>query len=174
MSIREKKPVKKITDAATAEEVLSEYAIADARMREINAKLDQKIAKLREENSAEIDTLTIKRDECFERIQDYAEDNAKLFVAKRSLDMAHGTIGFRTGTPKVKPLSKKFTFASITELAKQFLKPYVRTVDELAKDKIIADRDKIEPKKLEQCGIAIVQDETFYIELKTEETAPVK
>jgi phage host-nuclease inhibitor protein Gam len=164
-------PVKKIIDAASAEEVLGNYATADAAIRELNAQIDQQITKLREKYALALEDLTTERDKCFEGIQDYAESNAKLFIARRSYEMTHGTIGFRTGTPKVKPLNKKFTFASITELVKEFLPKYLRTVEELDKEKIIADRGKIDEKKMEQCGMQVVQDETFFIELKTEEAA---
>jgi phage host-nuclease inhibitor protein Gam len=171
MTKRESKPVKeKITDNAQLEEVLGEYASADARIAEINAKIDQQVIKIREQQAEQLQKLTEKRDLCFDRIQDYAEDNAKMFVAKRSVDLSHGTIGFRTGTPKLKLVSKRFTWASVTELLSDKLPAYVRKIMEPAKDKIIADRDKIDVEKLEKCGITIDQEEKFFIELKKEET----
>jgi phage host-nuclease inhibitor protein Gam len=100
--------------------------------------------------------------------------------------MAHGTIGFRTGTPKLKTL-KGFTWASALELAKRFLPmTYIRQTEEIAKDRLLADRDLKEVavydtptgdlrtatmiEAMAVCGIQVVQDEAFYVEPKKEET----
>ena len=94
-------------------------------------------------------------------------------------------IGFRTGTPKLKTL-KGFTWASALQLVKRFLPDYIRQTEEIAKDKMLADRDGnvamavsdspsfVEVpirKAMTECGIQVVQDETFYVEPKKEETA---
>ena len=95
--------------------------------------------------------------------------------------MAHGVIGFRTGTPKLKTL-KGFTWASALQLVKEFLPSYVRKTEDVAKDKLLADRDmEVKVKdgedkvklshEMARCGIQVVQDETFYVEPKKEETA---
>lgn len=95
--------------------------------------------------------------------------------------MAHGVIGFRTGTPKLKT-QKGFTWASALQLVKEFLPAYVRKTEEVAKDKLLADRDMEVTVKdgagevklseeMTRCGIQVVQDETFYVEPKKEETA---
>ena len=84
--------------------------------------------------------------------------------------MAHGVIGFRTGTPKLKTL-KGFTWASALQLVKEFLPDYVRQTWDIAKDKLLADRDtEAMFEKMAKCGIQVVQDETFYVEPKKEET----
>ena len=100
--------------------------------------------------------------------------------------MAHGTIGFRTGTPKLKTL-KGFTWASALQLAKKFLPfNYIRQTEDIAKDRLLADRDLEEiavydtptgdtrtvtmREAMSVCGIQVVQDEAFYVEPKKEET----
>ena len=98
--------------------------------------------------------------------------------------MAHGTIGFRTGTPKLKTL-KGFTWASALTLVKKYIPGYVRTNEEIAKDKLLADREleavefmesEITKKRIPmcdamaECGIIVAQDETFYVEPKKEDT----
>ena len=104
------------------------------------------------------------------QLQLFAETNPGLFDKKKSLDMAHGILGFRTGTPKLKTL-KGFTWPAVTNMLKQFLPAYVRTVDEPAKDKLLADRDAPEVNKFftkDGIGCEVVQDETFFVELKKE------
>jgi phage host-nuclease inhibitor protein Gam len=55
-------------------------------------------------------------------------------------------------------------------LVKEFLPGYVRTVEEITKDKLLADREAEKmPDDMARCGIQVVQDETFFIEPKKEE-----
>lgn len=151
-----------------AESVMAEYATADARLQAINARMDEQITAIRNKFAGDIAELTETREEKLNELHFFAESNAQLFEKKKSLDMTHGVIGFRTGTPKLKA-SKRFTWGGITELLKVYLPTYVRTVEEPAKDKLLADRNEEKVAKLfSKVGIEVVQDETFYVELKKE------
>ncbi|CAN5309982.1 hypothetical protein BH09BAC1_BH09BAC1_14360 [soil metagenome] len=168
---REKAPVKTPAGLQEAEQIMAEYAIADAKVNEITAKMDQQITAIREKYADELQGYDKTRKDSFERLQLFAEQNDSMFGKKKSLNMSHGVVGFRTGTPKLKTL-KKFTWAAVTTMLKEFMPTYVRTVDEPAKDKLLADRDKPEVLALfPKVGVEVVQDETFYVELKKEETA---
>jgi phage host-nuclease inhibitor protein Gam len=64
---------------------------------------------------------------------------------------------------------KGFTWASVTNLLREFLPDYIRKTEEAAKDKILADRDCENVKEnLSKVGLSVVQDETFYVEPKKE------
>ena len=174
-----------------ADDAFASYAKSDAQIQKINAEIDLQCAKIREKYADRLSVLTIERDASFDILQSFAtEHQDELFQKKKSLDMSHGTIGFRTGTPKLKTL-KGFTWASALQLVKRFLPSYVRQAEEIAKDKLLADRDiELEPlplhdlspaevsssagvrsmrSVLSECGIEVVQDETFYVEAKKEE-----
>lgn len=174
-----------------ADDAFASYAKSDAQIQKINAEIDLQCAKIREKYADRLSVLTIERDASFDILQSFAtEHQDELFQKKKSLDMSHGTIGFRTGTPKLKTL-KGFTWASALQLVKRFLPSYVRQTEEIAKDKLLADRDiELEPlplhdlspaevsssagvrsmrSVLSECGIEVVQDETFYVEAKKEE-----
>lgn len=158
----------------TPEEVnkaMADFAIAEASINKINADLDVKITKIREGKADELLDLTKQRDGAMKIVQSYATENkGELFTKKKSVDTVHGTYGFRTGTPKLKNL-RGFTWASIATLLKELAPNYIREKIEADKDKILADREKEGfADKLESFGIEVVQDETFYIEPKTEET----
>lgn len=85
--------------------------------------------------------LSDVKDGAFEIMQAYAVENKEeLFARKKSVESAHGVFGFRTGTPKLKNL-KGFTWAAVTNLCKELLPSYIRTSEELAKDKLLADRE---------------------------------
>ena len=174
-----------------ADDAFASYAKSDAQIQKINAEIELQCAKIREKYADRLSVLTIERDASFDILQSFAtEHQDELFQKKKSLDMSHGTIGFRTGTPKLKTL-KGFTWASALQLVKRFLPSYVRQTEEIAKDKLLADRDiELEPlplhdlspaevsssagvrsmrSVLSECGIEVVQDETFYVEAKKEE-----
>lgn len=171
MAKRVKKVILSGITSEQMETAFAEYATADAKLVKINATMDEQITKIREKYSDDILKLSDQKDKSFEVIQAFAQENREdLFAKKKSLDAAHGTFGFRTGTPKLKTM-KGFTWASALELIKVFLPNYVRKTEEPAKDKLLADRDnKKVSENLSKCGIEVVQDETFFIELKKEET----
>jgi phage host-nuclease inhibitor protein Gam len=166
---REKKVVHTGVSTEQMETAFGEYAIADARLQKINATIDEQATKIRDKYADEISKLTEKKEQSFGVMQAFALENKdELFAKKKSMDSVHGTLGFRTGTPKLK-LLKGFTWGAVTNLLKEFLPEYVRTTDEPAKDKLLADRDDEDVCGLfGKVGIAVTQDETFYVEPKKE------
>lgn len=167
---REKKTVYSGVKQEEMENAFAEYARADARIQKINATMDIEMTKIREKYQDELTKLGETKDNAFDIMQAYAMENREeLFSKRKSLETTHGTIGFRTGTPKLKTL-KGFTWASVLTMLKEFLPDYVRTVEEPAKDKLLADREDEEvAAMLPKVGVAVVQDETFYVEPKKEE-----
>jgi phage host-nuclease inhibitor protein Gam len=153
---------------AEAEEAFADYAQADAKQQQISSKMDEAITKIRAKYADEITELTDKKDEAFEIMHAYAENNRDDFGKKKSMDLTHGTIGFRTGTPALKA-AKGFTWKSITTLLAKNYKDFVRATIEPAKDKILADRLNPEVKlMMDDCGIIVDQAETFFVEPKKE------
>ena len=148
------------------------YAKADAQSAKITAEIELQCAKIREKYAGKLAELEDEKVKAFDTLQAYATENqAELFTKKKSLEMAHGVIGFRTGTPKLKTL-KGFTWASALQLVKEFLPGYVRQTEEIAKDKLLADRDTEDMlPQMAKCGIQVAQDETFYVEPKKEDAA---
>ena len=139
---RKKKVIVTGVSREEADEAFGVYATADAEISKINASMELQFAKIREKNAERLTLLQAERESAFEVLQAYAVENKdSLFAKKKSLELTHGVIGFRTGTPKLKTL-KGFTWASALELVRRFLGfAYVRTVDELAKDRLLADRE---------------------------------
>lgn len=171
---REKRAVIQGVTREQSEEAFGKYAAADAKVQQITAKMDGEITKIRDKYQEDLSKLTEARKLSGDMLEAYATENKdELFAKKKSMEMTHGKIGFRTGTPKLKTL-KGFTWPAVTNILKEILPDYVRTVDEPAKDKLLADRDLDEvAERLSKCGIMVDQDETFFIEPKkeTEEVA---
>lgn len=170
MGTRQKKAIITGVSREQADEAFAEYAKADSSIQKIQADIELQCAKIREKKQAELAVLTVQRDTAFDTLHAYATENqAELFVKKKSLEMVHGVIGFRTGTPKLKTL-KGFTWASALQLVKEFLPGYLRQAEEIAKDKLLADRSEDDmSQKMAKCGIMVVQDEVFFVEPKKED-----
>lgn len=172
MATRQKKTIISGVTREAADNAFANFAKADASINKINATIELLCAKIREKYQFELAVLTQEREQAFDTLQAFATENqTELFAKRKSLEMAHGIIGFRTGTPKLKTL-KGFTWASALNLVKEFLPDFIRTTEEVAKDKLLADRD-VEGMgdKMAKCGIVVTQDETFYVEPKKEDAA---
>ncbi|RHJ68454.1 host-nuclease inhibitor Gam family protein [Bacteroides thetaiotaomicron] len=164
---------KTVITGVTSEQVeaaLSEFSQADSRIQKITAEMELKITAIRDKHAEELAELQKKKDDSMEILQIFATENKEsLFSKTKSYKSTHGIFGFRTGTPKIKQL-KGFTKESVLALVKAILPDYIRTAEEVAKDRLLADRDKEEvAEKLSKCGMVVVQDETFYVEPKKED-----
>lgn len=168
---REKKVVVTGVTREQFEESFAAYAAADAKVQHITAKMDVDITRIREKYQDTLATLSDLKDKAFEVMNVFALENKdEMFSKRKSLETVHGTVGFRTGTPKLKTL-KGFTWGAVTNLLKEFLPGYVRVSEEPAKDKLLADRDDPETSAMfGKVGIFVDQDETFYVEPKKENT----
>ncbi len=183
MGTRQKKTVISGVTREAAEQAFAEYSKADASINKIQADIELQCTRIREKYQQKLGELQCERECAFDTLQAYAtEHQSELFAKKKSLEMAHGVIGFRTGTPKLKTL-KGFTWASALELVRRILPGYVREKVELDKERLLADRNESSivlntagndvvdmSKALAGCGLEVVQVETFYVEPKKEDT----
>lgn len=184
MAKRVKKTIITGITAWEAEEAFASYAKADAQQAKITAEIELACAKIREKHQDQLAALQQTKDEAFERLQTYAVENqSELFAKRKSLEMTHGVIGFRTGQPKCKT-ARGTTWADALELVKDRLPNYIRTKEEVDKDRLLADRNlpcrrDDEPEEAARpllhemalCGILVVQEESFFVEPKREEAA---
>lgn len=163
-----------ITNEITMDEaanVMANYARIDASIRKINAEQDLAIAKIREKHQDKLAALGQEKQESVEKLEFFARNSPELFTKRKSFEFAHGTIGMRTGTPALKTL-KGFTWASVLNLTKSILPEYIRTKEEVDKERLIMDRElETVAVKMKECGVQVIQEESFYVEAKVEEFA---
>lgn len=159
---RQKKKVVANVTLPDAEEAFAAYNYATAYLQKMEARINDEITRIREHHAPEINRLQAQRDDCFEVLEVYASEHPELFDKKKSVDWTHGTFGYRTGTPKLKT-RKGFTWSSVLHLVQNMLPNYIRTVQELNKEAILADREKLQPE-LPKVGMEVVQDESFYVQ----------
>ncbi len=167
---REKKVVVSGVTRDQMEEAFGKFAYADAKAQGITAKMDAEITRIREKYADDLAGHQKDKADAFEVMQTFAVENRdELFSKRKSMETAHGVLGFRTGTPSVKT-RKGFTWAAVLEMLKEFAPDYIRTKEEPAKDKLLADRELDGlPELMQKVGIFVEQDETFFVEPKKEE-----
>lgn len=166
---RKKKEILSGISRETMEEAMHGYSQADAEQRALTAEMDGRLSDIREEYATRLAALEGEKEAAFDVLQAYATENREeQFSKRKSLETTHGTIGFRIGNPQLKP-GKGMTWAGVLELLKMKGREYLRTVEEVAKDKLLAERDSEECQGvMAACHITVVQKETFFVEPKTE------
>lgn len=165
-----KKQIKEtVNPLVFVEKTLEEISTCDASLKMINNRMDQQMLEIRRNNMDQITSLQQQKEEASNRLQAFAiENQGVLFSVKRSFATKFGSFGFRTGKPKFKLLNDA-SWDHVTESLKNFLPHYVRTVEEPMKEKLMADRNLPEISNyLPALNLAVVQDETFFIDLKKE------
>ena len=169
---RQKKKVFMAVTLDTAQAASEQYAVNSNKLSKIEAQMNEQINKVKSKYQDTITDVKESLEEPMELLQVFAQEQKETWGKKKSLELLHCTIGFRTGTPKVTK-SKGFTWEGITEIVTKLFPNLVRTKTELDKDALIAMRDEDGFKKIkDDCFIDVVQDETFFVQPKVEELQP--
>jgi phage host-nuclease inhibitor protein Gam len=147
----------------------------DRQLKNVEAigKMEAEIKEIRDKYRVQVNSLEEEIENLFEQLEQWAIVNPGLFADRKSLEFAHGTIGFRTAPPKLKPIGK-FTWERILDLIQcepKLAKKYIRIKNEVDREALLADRDDLGPETLETIALRVIQDETFYVDPKTEERA---
>lgn len=168
--MRTKKQITIAPDEAGAKEALRDFVNAGSRLKEIEGQLEQEVLKVRDKYKKTVLDLQDKKAGCFALVQAYSEAHkTTLFTRRKSLDWGHAIFGFRTGTPKVDK-KRGITWDAALALMKNMGLGFVRTKEEVDKDKIIASREDAGAMgQLAKIGLSVVQTETFFLEPKEEE-----
>ncbi|WP_190295251.1 host-nuclease inhibitor Gam family protein [Mucilaginibacter rubeus] len=166
---RAKADAAKIITKQECTEAFSVYAAADAEQSQINAELEIEINKLRDAKAKRMLELQAIKNGSFAIMKAYAMANKSEFAVKRSMIFSFGKIGFRTGTPAI-TLLKGFKMEAVIALVKKHLPDYIRTVEVIAKDELIAKRSDIKVNDhFAKCGFKVTKSESFFVEPKKED-----
>lgn len=153
------------------ERLVGEICALTLERRGIHTEMDERITLIRTEYEGRLAQIELEFERQIALARDWAEANPSEFGKFKSLDLVHGTVGWRTGTPKLKTLTG-WTWDRVLEALKnipKFAARYIRRKEEVNKDALIADREALQPEDLRAIGVKVVQDETFFIEPKIEE-----
>lgn len=191
---------KPIADLVEFAAVVNEAASLQASALEIVAEREAKITALRVSYEAKLAPYKTDIAAHFNRAEKFADANRKLVLppGRKSVELSAAVYGWRTGTKAVK-LAKTVTEELVIRALKAFgFEAYVRTHEEIAKDKIISDAELFPvdgkevhclPKApvqhsdtvssvamvaLSDIGLSITQTEGFYIEPKADNGETIK
>lgn len=172
MARRIKIPLDTINTRAEAELMVSDITQITLNQMKLTERMEREIAAVRDKYAKSVaqceEALTAKT----ESLRAWAEARPEEFPKDRkSIQFATGAIGFRTGTPALVLLSRKWTWAKALESVQRWLPNFIRNAPEIDKEALIAQRDdKIIQLALQNCGLKIHQAETFYVEPAITET----
>lgn len=155
-------------DAQAASEV---FAAQRNRLDKIEAKMNEEINKVKAKYKEDINEIQENIEAPMEVLEVFAKEQQSSWGKKKSMELLHTVIGFRTGQPKVTK-DKKFTWDAVLELMKKnkVFKGFIRTTEEINKEAILSEKNEAVLNQLkEDAFISIDQDEKFYIEVKKEE-----
>lgn len=167
---RVKKKVISNVSLEQAQQASELFAQKSTALSKIEAKMNEELNAVKSKYQEQITELKEEMEEPVEVLEVFAEEQKASWGKKKSFELLHSTIGFRTGMPKVTK-DKKFTWDAITTLVSKAFPSLIRTEEFLDKDAIIAlSKDEKEFKKVkDECYIDVVQDETFFVTAKAEQ-----
>lgn len=155
-----------------AEELLGELVTAIILKNKAQTAMDRKLTEIRKEYEEKLAGIGQVIEEKTELLHCWASNNPDEFPKDRkSLEMVHGMIGFRTGTSALKPRLKK-TWKKILETIKELkLTDLIRSKEEVNKELIISEytQGKMTLARLVEIGVEVVKEESFFVEPKIEE-----
>lgn len=154
-----------------AQQASNDFATGQTRLEKIEAKMNEEINRVKAKYQGEITEVKEGIELPYETLQVFATEQKTEWGKKKSVELLHCIIGFRTGTPKVIK-DKKFTWDAVLELMKKnkLFKPFIRTTEEINKESILAENDEKLLKQLkDECYVEIDQDEKFFVTVKKEE-----
>ena len=163
-----------IASRADAENALAEIAQLTISQRKVQNDMDKAIVLVRERCEPQLTSIAKQIKEKTTLLEGWANANPDVFPKDRkSVDMAQGTIGYRTGMPKLALLRGKKWDGVLEILRSVFGGQYIRTKEDVAKDEIIAAAQSgpLNDAQLRQMGVEVKQDEDFFIKLNLTEPA---
>ena len=140
------------------------------RVAALTAKMEQEVIAVQKRYQDALADLNWKIECDFAGAQVWAERNQAEFGDKKSLDLVTATVGFRTSPPRVEK-STKDTWGRIALQLQALVwgEPYVREpAPEVNKEQLLADRAKLTDEQLKAAHIRFEQDESFYIDPKSQ------
>jgi phage host-nuclease inhibitor protein Gam len=161
-----------IRDREELETVLGEYARLMILKEKQTLEMEAQINFTRKRYETELTELTEKAEAFFGDIQAWATLNQAEFETRKSLDLIHGIIGFRTCPAAVKQVGGVKSEHTLDMMQQNpGYKEYIRIKPEIDKDAILAayglKKDGL-LAALAAVGLKIEQKENFFVELKKE------
>ncbi len=159
-----------ITSREDLENVLGQYAVAVIDGDALKAEMERKIAEIRADYEIRAADVGRRQEDLFADIEAYVLGNPQEIPAgRKSLELLHGTVGFRTGNPTVRLPRGADEGELCQELKGAGLPEFVRAREEVDRAAVLAANDDVRAA-LAAHGVKVTQTrDRFYIEIKREQ-----
>jgi phage host-nuclease inhibitor protein Gam len=172
MKSRIKLPLQQpITSRDEAEMFVGDIALLTLGRIRATAKMDAEIATVRGKYESYLAANAESLKSKTESLRAWSEENPEAFPkGRKSIQFVQGTIGFRTGTPKLSLLSRLWNWDKVHKAVIALgLSGYIRTKEELDKENIIATAiaNHDQAAAATHCaafGTKVVQEESFFVD----------
>ena len=153
---------------------MNDLAVAVNNKRVLSALRDEEVLKINERYESDLSQWDEKINGHTDALRAWAESNPDQFPkSRKSIEMLSGTLGFRTGTPKLALLSRAFNWDKVLSLitANPIFAFAVRVKKEVDKEAILDSYGNSNSKAdsaidLQKVGLKVVQEESFFVEPK--------
>jgi phage host-nuclease inhibitor protein Gam len=145
------------------EALVGEIAALKNNELQLKSAMDAEIQAVRERYESDLAALTKDLDQKMESARAWAEANPAEFADRKSLDLVHAIIGWRTGMPQLKTLPG-WTWDRVLCALRDGMTQFVRTKQEVDKQSILANADTLGTDTLRLYGLRVIQDESFFLE----------
>lgn len=147
------------------EACVGEIARITATLKGVEAELETNIVQIRAQYEERVSELTADLKIELAMAERWAMEHKADWGERKSVELLHGTLGFRTGMPRMKFARGVTEEVVIDRLFDFGLLSYIREKRELNRDTIIADREKLNGT-MEKLGVFIEQSDRFFVEPK--------
>ena len=158
--------IKKKVTAEQYQNALDAYKNNEITARALAVKRDKEVARLDEKYNPLFEEYMEQQKQHTAVVQQYCEEvRDVLFDGRQSIKNNGIEYGFRKGKVKVE-FCDGVAEDSVLNNLKAYLPDYVRTMEQIAKDKLIADRDvPLVSGCITDCGLRFASDEVFFIKV---------
>jgi len=165
---RIKKNLPQITTRADAEATVGEIALITANRDRLARNMDLDLASIRDRYLPNLLAYESDLKEKTDALCAWAQANPGEFPKNRkSIHFIQGTIGFRTGTPKLALLSRAWSWTKVlAALITNGGQLFVRTTDTVDKERILSAHaaGTLSSEWVTRLGLKITQDESFFVD----------
>ncbi|MBL7997457.1 MAG: host-nuclease inhibitor Gam family protein [Candidatus Kapabacteria bacterium] len=160
-----KKKKSNITSWEDCKAHLAKAAVLDAEIAKETADYnaqEQELRKLFEQGIAERNATKQMLEK---EIELFCKENADVFTNERTLDLVHGTVGFKHTTPAVTLIAGIQEEGALNLLRKHEADEFIRTKEEINRDaiKIAYAAGNLTADELELYGLRITQKDKFHL-----------
>lgn len=158
-----RRDIETVTSWSDADQALGVLRLVEAELAKVGASFDARIQALQEGKASAARPLQEKKERIEALLQQFGATAKRTLPAnKKSMQLVHGKIGWRTGKPSLRFVKSKK--ATIQLLQSRGLTSCLVTKVELDKDAV----KKLSPAERELVGVKLEAAERFFYELSSD------